>query len=162
MGLNFSAEALPLKATVSNTIMAAAFPEGFFTFIYDADYKVAKGAYRKAGFVKVPEIPGFTFVVNVTIPKGFTNRELAIEAVYRIAKSRLVCVVEELASEIDNEDTLRREIRAVRELAVTASNLGLAAEENYFSTLLTAVKESLVPLVEARQEKIKEQQHTAL
>jgi hypothetical protein len=87
---------------------------------------------------------------------------LAAEAVYQIVVNNLAYLIPDLATYANSEDALRREIRKVRELAVQASTRGLDAEESFFDDLLCSLKKTLQPIVEARQEKNKEQQHAAL
>jgi hypothetical protein len=153
---------LTLQKEVRNTLLAADSPDGFFTFTYNADRDVAKGAYGKADFPLVGEAQPYEFVVNVRVPQGFTNRELAAEAVYRIVVNNLAYSLPGVFTYSYSEDALRRELRKVRELAVQAATLGLDAEESFFDDQLLALKTLLRPLVEARRERIEEQRQAAV
>lgn len=153
--------ALPLREAVWAAIASSASPEGVFTFIYDTQRKAAKGFYSQDGSVKEIETKPSELVVSASIPDGFRNKHFAVEALYRIVVSKLAGRLPELTTQSSTEDSLRREIRVVRDFAIHASELGLAAEEAFFDDILVSLKKTLQPLVETRQEKINEQQYGA-
>ena len=143
-----------LKKQVVECLQSADYVCGFVSAIVDFNNGNANVRYSMAGPGEGNYLQPSEFFAWAQIPALFQNRDAAAEAVFLLLADAYAEVNAELRN--PSEDSLRKEMRHVRELAVEAARRGSQAEEYWFDDRLLAVKSRIAVLAEQRQERIQE------